>query len=87
MAKKCKKGYKTLEGKCVKKSIVPFLTVVEADALTSAFFKAILVLGSWAIFWGIVKLFKLNEASPLILIVVGVVITLVSVRFAFKKKK
>lgn len=85
MAKKCKKGYKHLAGKCEKKSVVPFLTIKEATALRVQFFKAILLLGAWSIFYGIAKFFKLFEASPVILIVVGVVVTLASVRFAFLK--
>lgn len=85
MVKKCREGYKKLNGSCEKKSKIPFLTVKEADAIRLTFFRAILILGGWGIFWGIVKAFRLNEANPVILIIVGVVVTLISVRFAIKK--
>ena len=82
---KCKKGYKKLQGKCEKKSVVPLLTIKEANAVRIAFFKAILILGAWSIFWGIVSFFKLNEQSPIALIIIGVIVTIVSVRFAIDK--
>lgn len=81
---KCKKGYRKLKGKCEKSSIIPFLTVKEADAVKLAFFRAVVVLGGWAIFWGIVRTFNLNEASPLFLVSIGVIITLLFARFAIK---
>lgn len=58
----------------------------ELKLLRGVLVTSVIAIGSWAVFWGIVRIFDLNEINPIVLIIVGLIIIFITNKFGIKQK-
>lgn len=88
-AKKCKKGFKNVNGTCVSQKTYKVFGKLsdEVKVVKLALIGAVSSVGGWAIFDGIVKLVGLEKVHPVINILVGLVIITLVYKFGLTKLK
>jgi len=87
MTKQCKKGFKKVEGVCIRNKTNKILgTLTDEYAIAKiALITALTSIGGWALFTGILRLLRIEDVAWWVLLIIGLVLTIATAKFGWSK--